>query len=178
MAEIQTVARPYAVAAFHHAQQADRLPEWSQMLELAAALAAHPTVTALLQDPRVGRERATELFLELCGEHLAEDGANFIRALAEFDRIDVLPEVREQFEALKREAEAQMEVELVSAYALDEGRERELAEVLQRRLGRAVHLSTRVDASLIGGVLVRAGDQVIDASLRGKLDQLAGRLAS
>lgn len=176
MAEKNTVARPYAVAAFRFAQKAGRLAEWSEMLAFAAVVVQDPGMLALERNPKGGPERASALLLELCGERLDASGMNFLRTLVENKRQGLLPEIAAQFEELKKEAESRVDVEVISAFPLQESEQAQLAEALAKRFGKAVNLSSRVDEDLIGGVLVRVGDKVIDGSLRGRIEQLASQL--
>ena len=176
MAEKNTIARPYAVAAFGFAKQADRLTEWSEMLNFAATVIEDPAMQAVWRNPKVGAERAAQLFLDICGEQLDEPGVNLIKALAENKRLGFLPEVAGLFDALKKEAESQVEVEVVSAYPMTGEQQTLLSDALNKRFGKKVILSSRVDEELIGGVLVRVGDKVIDGSLRGRIEQLSQQL--
>ncbi len=176
MAEKNTVARPYAVAAFRFAKNAGLLAEWSEMLAFAVALAEDEAMQALWRNPRVSADRAAQLFVDICGERMDQGGLNFVKVLAENKRLGFLPEIAEQFDALKKEAEAQVEVEVVSAYPLASAQETLLVNALTARFGKQVTLSSRVDESLIGGVVVRVGDKVIDGSVRGRIEQLGNQL--
>jgi F-type H+-transporting ATPase subunit delta len=176
MLEKSTLARPYAQAAFRHAQQAGKLQRWSEMLGLLAGVVRDPTMARLTKDPRLGRDRLGKLLEQVCGKRLDAGAKNFVRALAEHNRVQVLPEVLEQFEVLKREAEARIEVEVTSAYPVTAEQAHALADALQKHLGREVALTSHVDPTLLGGVVVRAGDTVIDGSLLGRLRQLGSEL--
>lgn len=178
MAEINTVARPYAVAAFRYARENGELERWAEMLELATTVARDARMVALARDPNVGRKRTAEIFLGVCGDRLSPAAVNFVNALAEHDRLLVLPQIRDMFTSLKQDAEARVEVEVSAAFPVTDEQQRQLAEALQRRLGKTVTVTTQVDQGLVGGVVIRAGDQVIDASLRGRLEQLGNSLMS
>ncbi len=177
MAEKLTVARPYAEAAFTLAAERGALGAWSEMLGFIAALAADANMTRLASDPRVDRARFVELFLDVCGQRLSAEGANFVRLLAENRRFGLMPEIVAQFEQRKAEAESRVEADVVSAFALEPAQIENLAQALKRRLGREVHLNARVDAALVGGIVIRAGDTVIDGSVKGRLNALASYLS-
>ncbi len=177
MAEIQTLARPYAEAVFELAQGGKTLARWSEMLVFIAAVAADENIQRLAGDPRVERARFLELFLGICGKNVSDDGANFIRLLVENRRLGLLPEIVAQYEALRADAEARVEATVVSAFPLETAQVKTLGDALKRRFGRDVNLTTQVDKTLLGGVVIRAGDLVIDGSVRGRLAELAAQLA-
>ena len=177
MAEQSTLARPYAEALFGLARERKELDEWSAMLALMASVATDDRLVALAQDPRVARERFTRLFLDICGDRVDGDGENFVRLLQDNHRIALLPEVARQFEELKAEAEGSIDAEVVSAFEVEPSQLESISGALRRRLGREIHLTSRVDKSLIGGVIIRAGDLVIDGSVRGGLRNLANYLS-
>jgi len=176
MAE-SSLARPYARAAFEYAHAAGGMAAWSEGLALLATVAADPRVARVLGDPRITRERRGELLIEICGDALVTGQDNFIRLLAANARLQLIEAIQARFEALRAEAENRLDAEVVTAHPLDEARQQRLAEVLGKRLGRDVQLQARVDDQIIGGLIVRAGDLVIDASLRGSIDRLKSRIA-
>lgn len=176
MAELATLARPYAKAVFDLAKAGNSLDRWSRMLTFLAVATEQDKVRQLLDSPDLASEEKARRLIELGGEELDEHGRNLVAVLAENKRLTVLPEIRDQFEARKAEEERVLEVEVVSAYELDAGQADKLREALQRRFEREVNLTGRVDESVIGGVVIRAGDTVIDASLRGRLNKLAETL--
>ena len=177
MAENTTLARPYARAAFEAANSEDGgLQRWSEQLGLAASFARDPAIQALLASPQYDDQFKAGLFLDLCGEQLAQDGRNFIKLLAENDRLNILPEIHAVFEELRADAEKTIEAEVITAFEIDDAQRQKISDALSRRLQRDVVLNCTVDQSLIGGVIVRAGDLVIDGSARGKLVQLAQTL--
>ncbi|MCY4183143.1 MAG: F0F1 ATP synthase subunit delta [Gammaproteobacteria bacterium] len=176
MAEPITLARPYARAAFQAALAEGALADWSRMLGVAAAVAGAPAVRAALTDPgRAWRETA-ELFGGLCGEELSPAARNLVNLLAENKRLPLLPQIRALFDDLKAGQERSVEVEFVTAFPVGDDVAAKLEEALRARLQREIRLGTRVDPALIGGAVIRAGDQVIDSSIRGKLAKLAERL--
>ncbi len=172
MAEFATLARPYANAVFAIAKADARLTQWSEALHLLAALAAAAEVQQLLGSPtRSAGDKASAL-VGLCGDVADAKVERFLLELARNKRLDLLPEISAQFEALKAQEEMTLDVEVVSAYALDAAQQQKLADSLKRRFARDVRLATRTDASLVGGVLIKAGDTVIDGSVRGRLEKL------
>ncbi len=173
MAEKTTIARPYAEAVFQLAQQQGELKSWSETLQLCAAIASNPEMSALIGNPRIDATQLSGLFGELCGEKLNEQGKNFIATLIENDRLDLLPEIAELYEKARAEAEGVMSAEVISAQSLDKSQQEAIAAALKKRLGREVVLECRVDESLLGGAVIRAGDLVIDGSAKGQLDRLA-----
>jgi len=177
MAEKQTLARPYAEAVFELAQARHALKPWSEMLALATAIAADENMQRLAGDPRVDRTRFRELFLDVCGKNLNDEGANFVRLLVENRRLNLLPEIVTQYETLRAEAEARVEAIVTSAFALEPEQIKTLSEALKRKLGREVNITARVDKTLMGGIMIRAGDLVIDGSVRGRLADLAAHLS-
>ena len=176
MAEIQTLARPYAEAVFELAKSSDALARWSEMLAFISAVAADENMQRLSNDPRLDRARFLELFLNICGKNVSDEGANFVHLLLENRRLSLMPEIVLQFEALKAEAEARLEATVVSAFPLEADQIKTLGNALKRKFGRDVNLTAQVDKTLLGGVVIRAGDLVIDGSLRGRLAELAVHL--
>lgn len=177
MAEKQTLARPYAEAVFELAQARGALKPWSEMLAFVTAIAADENMQRLAADPRVDRARFRELFLDVCEKHLDDAGANFVRLLVENRRLNLLPEIVTQYETLKAEAESRIEATVVSAFALEPEQMKTLSEALRRKLGREVNLTAQVDKTLMGGIVIRAGDLVIDGSVRGRLADLATHMS-
>jgi F-type H+-transporting ATPase subunit delta len=174
MAEKMTVARPYARAVFEIARDDEALAGWSAFLERAGIAAADERVQALLGNPAVSREALAGLFIELSGESAGEHGANFLKLLADNGRMAWLPEIAAEYESLRAEAENIVDVQLTSAVDLDAAQRESFAESLRARLGRDVRLHCDTDPQLLGGAIIRAGDLVIDGSLFGRLERLAG----
>ena len=178
MAELTTLARPYAKAAFEHAQAHQQLANWSAMLGLAAAVSIDDTMQRVLKAPRLTSTEKATAFIEVCGDKFDAQAQNFIHVLAENDRLALLPDIFAQFELYKAEQEKSIDVDVTSAFALSDEQQDKLAKVLSARLSREVRLHAVEDSSLIGGVVIRAGDLVIDGSVRGKLAKLAEALKS
>ena len=178
MAELSTLARPYARAVFESAAADGSLQVWAESLELLASLSNETKIAALIQDPGLTAGQKAETLTQVCGDALSEKGANFVGLLAENHRLAQLPQIQEQFHLLKTEREKVVDVELVSAGDIDTAQQEKLTQVLAARLEREVNITVSVDSDLIGGVVVRAGDMIIDGSIRGRLNKLAEVLNS
>lgn len=177
MAESTTIARPYAEAAFGLGDKAGTLGRWSSMLEEMAAVAEHPEVSAYIGNPKLTSSQLAELFLALC-KTLDDEGKNFVRLLVENRRLALLPEVRELFEELKNSREGVLEAQALSAFPLDEKQVAQLVAALETKFKKRIQLTTAVDPELVGGVRIVVGDQVVDASVRAKLDAMRTALLS
>ena len=173
MADPITLARPYARAAFQVALGAGALAEWSRMLGVAAAVSGQAAVHAALTDPGRSWRETAALFSGLCGEEISEQARNLVSLLAENKRLTLLPQIRSLFDQLKASQERSVDVEFVTAFPVGEEVSTALEQALKSRLEREIRLRASVDPALIGGAIIRAGDQVIDNSIRGKLDKLA-----
>lgn len=175
MAQAITLARPYARAAFEVAHGAGSMDAWSQSLAFAAVVAVDARVAALGNDPRVTPAQLVALHLP-AGTAADAPFGQFLAELAEQRRMALLPEVAHLYEALKRESESQLLVKVTSAMSLDAAQAEQLKASLKRRFKREIELETEVDASLLAGVVIDTGTEVIDGSARGRLAQLAGAL--
>ena len=176
MAERITTARPYAKAIFALARKANSLGPTSTGLQRAATVIVDPQVHGLLGNPRVTPAQLADLVNGIAG--LDETGRNFISMLAQNGRLGFLPEIAALYEQMKAEVENAVDVEVVAAANLTPEQEGRYAAALQKKLGRQVRLHTRVDGSLLGGAVLKAGDLVIDGSLKGRLDRLATELTA
>ena len=185
MADNNTVARPYAEAAFEVAQENGTLAELSGSLNAAKALMEDGLIAEFLSRPKLTDEQRLEflrgLFAETVGEGSmfaggSQHGTNFLKLLLENGRVAVLPEISEQFEALKAKVENSIDAVITAAAPLSAAQEKEIAGTLAEKLGRDVRISTEIDENLIGGAVIRAGDVVIDGSLRARLEGLANAL--
>jgi len=173
MADRTTIARPYARAAFSEALKEKRLKQWDEALSVAAQVVADPRVQQLLSSPHVTPAELAKLVIDIAGSRLDEHGRNFVVTLAENRRLGYLPEIAALFHELKDTAEGVADVTVVSAVPLDGEQQRTLAEALARKLKREVRLHLELDPSLLGGAVLRAGDLVIDGSLRARLNRIA-----
>ena len=178
MSELTTAARPYARAAFDTAKANGEQQKWSDMLGFMAAVAHDPTMTALLDSPRLSQNQAAEMFISVCEEKIDQRGKNFIKLLAENDRLKLLPEVTALYEHYRAEAEGTIEAEVISASEVSEAQLAKITASLKNRLGKEVRLTSKIDSSLIGGAIIRAGDLVIDGSVSGRLEKLSTALTN
>jgi len=172
MSELTTVARPYAKAAFDFAVDANAIESWLEMLLFAAEVSKDDTMKGYLSGG-VSVEQSQEIFLKVCGEQLNSEGQNFIKVLAENGRLLVLPQVVTQFSELKAEYEKTIIVDVTSAVELTADKLITLSAALEKRLARKVQLNCSVDVSIVSGLVIQAGDMVIDGSVKNKLNRLA-----
>ena len=172
MAERITVARPYAVAAFRSARANDLLQEWSGVLSAARVALETPALVSLLSHPRVPKGRLAEAIIEAIGAEPVKGAANFIEVLAQNDRLGLCPEIADLFEELKRDHERRAEVRIRTAWDLSGLQLDLLSKAMQRRLGRDVNIVAEIDDNLIGGAVISVGDQIIDGSVLGRIEQL------
>ncbi len=178
MAELSTLARPYAKAAFEYAREHNTLAQWSEQLATAAAVSADERITALLGNPALTAEQQAESLVQVCGDALGREVKNLVAILAANKRLPLLPEIHAQFATFKANQEKSVDVEVVSAFDLADAAVEKLAGALSKKLEREVKVSTTTDKDLLGGVLIRAGDLVIDGSVRGRLNKLAEAMNS
>ena len=187
MSDNNTVARPYAQAAFELARESGELEGWSLSLAAAKEVMSDGAVAKFLSSPALGDEQRlaflTGLLPEPVGERSVfsgshERGSNFLKLLLQYGRVSALPEISEHFETLKANVENAVDVTIVSAAPLSEARQSEMVAALKARFGREVNLATEVDENLIGGAVIRVGDVVIDGSLRSRLEGLANALVA
>jgi F-type H+-transporting ATPase subunit delta len=174
MAEPSTVARPYAEAVFRLADESGTLAKWSEMLAGLSSVAANERIGAAIKDPNLSDAEVAGLFISVL--KLSGDAENLVRVLAENARLELLPQIREQFEALKNAREGVMEAEIQSAFALDDAQVADLVARLEKKFGRKVRAKVTVDKELIGGVRLLLGDKVIDGSARAQLGALENAL--
>ena len=173
MAELSTLARPYAKAAFEYAMEAGDLQGWSDSLGTVSSVAKQSSVDQLLSSPSSTASEQAAALTGICGESLSSAGKNFICILSENRRLKLLPEIAHQFEIMKANQEKAIEVDVASAQPLDEEQQEKLTEALSKKLERKVNMQVSLDKSLLGGAVIRAGDTVIDGSIRGRLTKLA-----
>jgi F-type H+-transporting ATPase subunit delta len=172
MAEPSTVARPYAEAAFRLADGAGALARWSEMLGALALVAADARVRAAVADPKLSDAQAAGVFIGILAGKLSGEAENLLRVLAQNGRLELLPEIRAQFEALKNEREGVLEAEVHSAFELSAAQLADLVQRLEKKTGRRVKAKVEVQKDLIAGVKVVLGDKVIDGSARAQLGAL------
>lgn len=172
MAEPSTIARPYAEAAFRLADAEGKLAEWSVMLANLSAVAADERMRVAIGDPNFPAAKIAGLFISILAGKLTGEAENFVRVLAENGRLDVIADIRAQFEVLKNEREGVVDAEIHTAFELDPAQVADLVTRLEKKTGRKVSARVSVDKSLIGGVRIVIGDQVIDGSARAQLAAL------
>lgn len=178
MAELTTLARPYAKAAFEYALAAKKLQPWLEALDISAAVIEQDRVKKALSSSTLSTEQKASLFVQVCGEIMDEKVKNFIHTLASNKRLALLPYIKDIFAKLKAQQEKSIEVEVTAAYELPVDLINKLAQALSAKLDRSVSVQSSVDKSLLGGVVIHAGDMVIDGSIRGRLAKLAEAMKS
>ena len=176
MAERTTIARPYAEAAFDYARGANAMPEWAQMLRFVEGLVLDARMSEALGSPRLNGEEKAALLLSIAGERLTPEMRNFVTVLVEADRVTLLPEIRQLFDALKDEAEGIAKATIETPIELSADQLAGLTAALERRFGKRVEATVTLNPSLIGGVRITVGDTVIDGSVQAKLDTMAHAL--
>lgn len=177
MAEKTTIARPYAQAMFDSAKEKGNMVKVAEALQIAAAAVSDPALAAMIGNPDVADDKIIALLTDLCGDRASNEVENFFKLLAEYDRLVILPEIADLFERYRAEEEKTVEAEVVSAAELSNAQKSNIAKGLKKRLGRDVTLECKVDESLIGGAIIRAGDLVIDGSITSQLSKLGHALS-
>jgi F-type H+-transporting ATPase subunit delta len=176
MAEIATLARPYAKAVFELAVEADNLDEWSNNFKFLIQLIEYPTISMAIGNPEIGKDSLTNILLEVSEGNLNADAVGLVKILVDNRRLKAIPQIALQYEQLKAKHQGYIKVDIVSAYSLNPTQEQEIEAKLNKRLGKSVDINITLDKSLLGGFLIRAGDEVIDVSVKGRLEQLASEL--
>jgi F-type H+-transporting ATPase subunit delta len=176
MAELTTIARPYAEAAFRLARDHDALPAWLDVLRLVGAIVADSRMAVALDNPKLTAENKEALVIAVCGDKLDSLARNFIRVLIGSDRLGVLPQIVALFEDLKNDAEGVAEATIESAFTLTDAQVAELKAALEKRFGKRIEATVTVDAALIGGARVTVGDMVLDGSVQAQLQAMATQL--
>ena len=177
MAELATIARPYAEAAFRLALENNSLERWSDMLQLIDAVVSDEAIASRIGDPNLAADALEGVILGSLGERLDGQGRNFVQALIENGRLDVVSEIKAQFAELKREHEGTLEATIVSAMPMGDEQLRPLVAALESKYQRRVNAQVEVDPELIGGARILVGDKVIDATVRGRLEAMRAALA-
>jgi F-type H+-transporting ATPase subunit delta len=178
MAEYATLARPYAEAVFQLAKEANKLDIWSDNLAVLTAIVEDPAMATVIANPRIEKATLTRLLLDVCcNEQTSAESKNLVKLLVDNRRVPVVPQIALQYEQLKAQHQGYIKVEIASCYPVSTEQQQDLETVLQKRLGKAIDINITVDQSLLGGWLIRAGDQVIDLSVKGRLERLATELS-
>lgn len=178
MAEAITVARPYADAVYKMAVANNSLSQWSRMLQLAAEIAEDEQVKLLIGNPRVSAKQLGDIFLEIGRSKFNAEARNLVMLLIENKRVVVLSQISQLFEQLKARHEGVLEARIVSAFAIENRQLKKLIEDLEQKFKRKIEAQVSIDPELIGGIKVEVGDEILDASVRGKLEAMAVALKS
>ncbi len=178
MAELSTLARPYANAVFELAKAEKKLADWSGLLRGVADAVRDPRVAGAIGHPSVGRGQLADLLIEGLGKAASDEAKNLLRLLSEYNRLKLAPAIAEQFEQLRAEYESRVDVEIVSASPIDAAQQQALVAAVKKKLQREVQVEWKTDPHLIAGALIRAGDTVIDGSVSGELTRLRQTLTA
>jgi F-type H+-transporting ATPase subunit delta len=178
MAEISTIARPYAVAAYKLGKEQKALAKWSEMLGFATQVAGDVQMQAYINDPNVVASDLQATFLKVCGNKLNENAQNLIKVLVEYGRMSILPAITTAFEELKAQDEGTLEANIIAASKPSATEVKDLVKRLEAKFGKKVEARVSVDEEIIGGFKIIVGDTVIDASVKGQLQNLAYTLAA
>jgi F-type H+-transporting ATPase subunit delta len=176
MAELTTIARPYAQAVFKLAQESGTLSEWADMLRLLSAVVQDAEIKDLLRGQRLEKDKLISLLQSVCERYLIVEAKNLVALLGENRKLSLLPEIQCQYDVLKGAQEGYVTVDVVSTYAVKTQQKQQIVEALKTRLGKEVQVNTTIDRSLLGGWLIRYGDKVLDLSIRGRLQQMTVEL--
>jgi F-type H+-transporting ATPase subunit delta len=176
MAELATLARPYAKAVFELAVEKDELENWSNNLNFLTVVVKDTTMAQVIANPDIAKTTLIDILLDICSEQFDDLGKNLIKVLVESDRLQAVPDLSVQFEQMKAVYQGYAQVEIISPYPVEPSQLQEIETILKKRLGEAVDISTTIDKSLLGGWLIRVDKEVIDLSVNGYLRQLAADL--
>jgi F-type H+-transporting ATPase subunit delta len=178
MAEISTIARPYAVAAYKLGKEQKALAKWSEMLSFATSVANDAKMQAYINDPKVLASDLQAAFLKVCGDKLNVNAQNLIKVLVEYGRMSILPAISAAFEELKAQDEGVLEAQIIAAAKPSDAEVKDLVKRLEAKFGKKIDAKVSVDAELIGGMKIIVGDTVIDASVKGQLQNLTYALTA
>ncbi|MFA5984002.1 MAG: F0F1 ATP synthase subunit delta [Methylococcaceae bacterium] len=172
MSELATLARPYAAAVFKRAKETGSTQKWSDSLSFLSAIIGSAEISAVVDNPKIGRDRVLALLSDLCQGQLDNEGVNFLKVLLQNGRLRLLPYIAKGYEEYKAEDEGYVDVEVMSAYEVSDSEQGKLASTLEKLLGKKVNMNVTINKALIAGVLVRAGDRVFDGTIRGQLQHM------
>lgn len=178
MSEQSSLARPYAKAVFELAQEAGDYAKWSDQLAFLSVVSTDGNILDAIQNPAISKQQIIDLLLDIGEGQLDEQGQNLVKILVRNDRIVALGDINEQFLVKRDEAEQVIEAQLITAAAVDDAQKLKIQKALSARLGKTINLETSVDESLIGGAVVRAGDWVVDGSVKAQLQELVSAIGS
>ena len=174
--EATTIARPYAEAVFALANESATLDQWAEMLDYVASLMQDSAMRRLVNEPGQVKSQIAELIIDIADGKLTSEEQNLVRLLAENERLDIASEIVQRYESLKNREMGVLDVDVTSAFPLDEAQQQSIAAVLKNKLGRDIRITSSEEPALIGGILIHAGDLVIDSSVQGQLNKLANEL--
>lgn len=172
MSELATLARPYASAVFKRAKETAAASKWSEQLAFLSTVMGSKEMSTLVGNPKVNKDKLTTLLLDISNGNIDNECVNFLKLLVQNNRLALLPDIAKLFEEQKAEDEGYIAVQVLTAFAFTKEAQQKFAATLEKTLSKKVHMNVTLDKSLIGGVLVRAGDRVIDGSVRGQLQNL------
>lgn len=172
MSELATMARPYAAAVFKRAKETGSAEQWSETLAFMSSVLGSEEISTVIDNPKISKQSLLQLMQDICQSYAEGEAGNFLKLLVANGRLNLLPSITELFEAFKADEEGYVDVEVCTAYELSEEAKQAFAEKLEITLSKKIHMNVTLDPSLIGGVLVRAGDRVIDGSIRGQLQHM------
>lgn len=173
-----TIARPYAKAAFEFAMQGQQLGKWSKTLAFLANLFSEETMQLVINNPGISQAKVADIIIDVLADSIDEQGANFLRLLGQVKRLAIINDIFVLYEMYRSEVEKTIDVDVTSFMPLNEKQMHSMMDSLKARLQREVSLNVNVDKSILGGAIIRAGDLVIDGSVRGKLNKLSSELAA
>jgi F-type H+-transporting ATPase subunit delta len=176
MSELSTLARPYAAAVFKRASESGSAQQWSDMLNFIAMVVKDKAIAAIVDNPKVSKDKLISVLLDICQGQLNSEGENFLKLLVQNDRLTLAPQISSLYETHKADAEGYVDVDVKTAYSFTKEEQKKFTSSLEKTLAKKVRLNVNVDKSLIGGFLAKAGDRVIDGSVKGRLQQLAKKL--
>lgn len=172
MSELATLARPYAAAVFERAKETGSTKQWSQNLAFLSSVMSDKDIAVIVDNPKVSKQAVSELLLDICQGQITEEGENFVKLLVHNNRLALISTIAKQFETFKAEDEGYVEVEVTTAFAFTKEAKETFSDTLEKTFKKKIHMNVHVDKSLIGGFLVRAGDQVVDGSIKGQLQNM------
>lgn len=172
MSELSTLARPYAAAVFKRASESGSAEQWAQMLGFIAAVVKDNGIATIIENPKVSQERLIQLLLDICQGQLNQEGENFLKLLVQNDRLTLAPQISSLYETHKADAEGYVDVDVTTAYAFTKDEQKKFTSALEKTLAKKVRINVSVDKALIGGFLAKAGDRVIDGSIKGRLQHM------
>ncbi|NKB76097.1 MAG: F0F1 ATP synthase subunit delta [Gammaproteobacteria bacterium] len=178
MSDLSNIARPYAHAIFELAQEQGNLAGWGATIDLLASIASDENLKGVINDPHVSSQQLEELIIGVGGDHLNDEAVNFVKLLVKNSRINALPEMAIVYAEKRADAERVIEATMITATKIDEPQQKQFVDALEVKLGRTVKLDFDVDDELIGGAVIRAGDWVVDGSVRAQLEQLVGAIGA